>query len=791
MQFGADPKCPNSQGVSPLIVAEGDGDKRMVSILNKLEDPGEEQSLKNTPRKSQQFAVHEKRETPKKASVDAFPFNTVLSGLVVSVPLTNVTVKKCLITDFKVENENKDEMLQSISDIESNPSWDGSKVIENEETSEDLLCQRTSHVDSTDKPYMSSTHLEQDPLLQSDPHDTESIEKPKPFEKPSAVTEFSKKAMMKDAGEVAQVEESQIHVQSSSRKSDAHVESVGVDEPSNVDECCVSSADGHQQPMNKSELENESIDIVKDDADVSTMESVSDSQHRGKVLSFVERTLVSQTDQIDTETCSKSVRSVSHEEGGEHLEAMQESKDTIMQEDQNEFKSTGVLLNTEQATDMKQIDTCPPVEEQMSSVSQHEPDSPGTGDCMETSSAVECKEKDIPIQEQNSFPVILSLPPDHTYCGPPDAEFRPPISTDEADRKSPVSSSLECLLHAAEGSFLSSKSSPKPTSTNAQKTTIQLDRNQQSDDDEAPTMTSTSSAASAEDRSQLSFPVSLKFSHCNSTKTYSNAAEDPLFSLATIASGSSPYPTTSKSAQGHHLTTISSRCNRTPTLSAKGVKSIGQSQSNCWNSDSTSMLPPKKRFRPVTTSDIVSQRQAYSLRDMDCGKLLNFSTLSSCYDSLSSAKEEVTPKQTSKNTHDSACSLIKEQELQLKMLSTRHCREQERLRIHFESELIRAHTKANIPQPPPTVCGYLMEKLKTSDRKNSCCSAAVEGGSESNESRSSILEKKQKLLQSYVTDVWDKVYILKTRMCRRQTEELRNLKREHQEAFMNVISGIM
>jgi hypothetical protein len=84
-----------------------------------------------------------------------------------------------------------------------------------------------------------------------------------------------------------------------------------------------------------------------------------------------------------------------------------------------------------------------------------------------------------------------------------------------------------------------------------------------------------------------------------------------------------------------------------------------------------------------------------------------------------------------------------------------------------------------------------MEKLKTSDRKNSCCSAAVEGGSESNESRSSILEKKQKLLQSYVTDVWDKVYILKTRMCRRQTEELRNLKREHQEAFMNVISGIM
>ena len=91
--------------------------------------------------------------------------------------------------------------------------------------------------------------------------------------------------------------------------------------------------------------------------------------------------------------------------------------------------------------------------------------------------------------------------------------------------------------------------------------------------------------------------------------------------------------------------------------------------------------------------------------------------------------------------------------------------------IHLESELIRAHMKVNASQPPPSVCSYLMEKLRPTEKKCAPNNSITElnnniagDHSEDKEQDGAHLERKHKLLQSYVTDVWDKVYVLKVHM---------------------------
>ena len=124
---GADPSMANAKGVTPMQAAKEDEDDRMVALLNGQEDPGEASSPKGTPRKSQQFAKHEKRETPKKST----QYARSEESLVVSVPLRKVRSVKTRLR-FDHITTDKEEAKPTIEEIKP-AEEEGSISVEDEE----------------------------------------------------------------------------------------------------------------------------------------------------------------------------------------------------------------------------------------------------------------------------------------------------------------------------------------------------------------------------------------------------------------------------------------------------------------------------------------------------------------------------------------------------------------------------------------------------------------------------------------------------------------------------------
>ena len=84
--------------------------------------------------------------------------------------------------------------------------------------------------------------------------------------------------------------------------------------------------------------------------------------------------------------------------------------------------------------------------------------------------------------------------------------------------------------------------------------------------------------------------------------------------------------------------------------------------------------------------------------------------------------------------------------------------------MHLEDELLRSHFKVMQCAPPPTVCSYLLEKLKgwqkvTQDKVTCDQSEKGEVGRETGTVEEDLRQKH--LLESCLTDIWDKVYSLK------------------------------
>ena len=617
MEYGADPEKKNSQGVSPLAAAKDDGDNRMVSILKNLGDPGEDKSLKGTPRKSQQFAVHEKLETPKKMSSDVFSLSPTSGGLVVSVPLSSVKVKKCLFGDFK-----EDSLLAEEVDSFST------------ETQKSLL---SNYEGNMHKEVTEDTNVHGDDILGIDKLET----LPQVCEEDPGSQQTE--GQVTDVHLPAGVREDQNQSEKHGDDPMVHFE----DQPNlvgGVEESSVLPPGGSKEAHTTEEQHSTMQDIVGEYLSASEEFVGRSSDTKDEHPADTEKQLVAmetlQEPSADAEGTETAVRNKSIEECDESRSSFCAKQSIIHEKDKldgdsnkNTFQPptasvehkcesdqhSGVSEESENHPIRVEEDSKMPLGlknsansllEAMQGVEQSTKESKDTGHSVQMQMLAEQplvseggEENPAEVKEQSNQPMILNVPPDHTYCGQPGPGYVPPPMTGTVPDSSVVNtlhSSFECLLHAAEGSYLSSKSSTRTNHTasviSSQKPVLGSDQKHSGDELVNSAHSSVSQTASTEDSAQLSFPISLKFCRRNTTKSSSTTsldspAEDPLFSLATIATGSSHYqPSSSKSMQGHLLTPMTSRSTKSSTVTQRGSKTMSLSQSSSKYEHHTSTL---------------------------------------------------------------------------------------------------------------------------------------------------------------------------------------------------------
>lgn len=461
VKSGADPSKPNAHGVTPLQAAVDDEDDRMLAILSGHKDPGEVCSPKGTPRKSQQFAKHEKRESPKKTTQYARPEES----LVVSFPLQKVrSVKTRLKFDHILsEQEGVKPIAEEVKPLEE----EGSISVEDEEEE-------------------ATVEGGLEPAGAQDKEDS------------------AAKGSGALAGKGAGLSEREKVASASTECSDQLEEEeddmeTGGEGKNDTEEPAACSTEG------------------KADADE---EKPSTDESRGKdVGSPVER---------------HSPPSPSPPPVGRSKESKEEDKAAKKEEVPRELQCTE-RCDPEVAPTTKR-------EKEIDKGEEKE----GAED--------DSKKPKPKMRSPPPPPLTLSLPPDHTYCGPAVPGRTPPprptLSHDShvITPTSGYSSPLDCLLQAAEGSMYLS-SSPLSASSHKggtmSKSTPKI---------ASPQMSSSTPKTSTATL-PMSFPVSLSFSKYNlpyprsAPPTPSNSAVDPLFSLATIATSSSPMPSTSSTSR--------------------------------------------------------------------------------------------------------------------------------------------------------------------------------------------------------------------------------------------------
>ena len=609
MQYGADPEKKNSQGVSPLAAAKDDGDNRMVSILKNLGDPGEDKSLKGTPRKSQQFAVHEKLETPKKMSSDVFSLSPTSGGLVVSVPLDSVKVKKCLFGDFKEDSllAEEDDSFSTETEKSLLSNYEGNV---RKEVAEDTDV-RGDDIIGIDKLETPPQACNEDPSSQQtvgqipDVHlpagvreDQNQSEKHSDDrmvhfeEQPTLVGSVEESSMLSPGGnkEARTTEEQHSTMQDIvGEYLSASEEFVGRSSDTKDEH----PADTEKQLTAMETLQQPSADVEDKDTETAARNKSIEECRESRSPFCAKQSIIPEKDKWDGDSNKNTIQpptaSFEHKcESDQHSGVLEESE------------SHAIRVEEDSKMPLELKDSANSLSEAMQGVEQSTKESKDTGHSVQMQVLTEqplvsegCEEKPAEVKEQPNHPMILNVPPDHTYCGQPGPGYVPPPMTGTVPDSGVVNtlhSSFECLLHAAEGSYLSSKSSTKtnPTASviSSQKPVLGSDQKHSGDESVNSAHSSVSRAASTEDSAQLSFPVSLKFCRRNTTKSSSTTsldspAEDPLFSLATIATGSSHYqPSSSKSMQGHLLTPMTSRSTKSSTVTHRGSKTMSLSQSS-------------------------------------------------------------------------------------------------------------------------------------------------------------------------------------------------------------------
>lgn len=457
VKSGADPSKPNAKGVTPMQAAMDDEDDRMVAILSGHNDPGEACSPKSSPRKSQQFAKHEKRETPKKTSQCA----RSEESLVVSVPLRKVkSVKTRLKFDHLTsDKEGVKPIIEEIKPLEE----EGSISVEDEEE-EPSVERELELVRAHDKEEAASKCSDTDAEKgdgTSEKKEAASLERRKQLE-------YGKEGEVdREAGGEEKTSTEQLASISTEESADAEEEKPSVDEGRGKDVCGSSEMHSSPSPPLVGRLKESKVEAKKEE---------------------VPRELQC------TESCDQMV-----------TPATKRGKEV----DKGEEKGAEGDSNKPKP---KMRSPPPP-------------------------------------------PLTLSLPPDHTYCGPAvPGRTPPPRPTLSHDSRviTPTggySSPLDCLLQAAEGSMYLS-SSPLSTVSHKGSTMLKSTPKIVSPHKSSPTHKAPNAA------SPMSFPVSLSFSKYNLPYPRSapptpsvSAAVDPLFSLATIATSSSLMSSTSSTSR--------------------------------------------------------------------------------------------------------------------------------------------------------------------------------------------------------------------------------------------------
>ena len=458
VKSGADPSKPNAKGVTPMQAAMDDEDDRMVAILNGHKDPGEACSPKGSPRKSQQFAKHEKRETPKKTSQCA----RSEESLVVSVPLRKVkSVKTRLKFDhIASDKEGVKPIVEEIKPLEE----EGSSIsVEDEEEEPSVEAGlELVHARDTEEAAVkcSGTDAEKEDGT-SEKKEAASLEHGKQLE-------YGKEGEVdREAVGEEKTSTEQLASVGTEESAGAEEEKPSVDEGCGKDICGSSEMHSFPSPPLVGRLTESKVEAKKEE---------------------VSRELQC------TESCDQEVTPATKR--GKEVDKGEEKGGA--KEDSNKPKP-------------KMRSPPPP-------------------------------------------PLTLSLPPDHTYCGPAVPGRTPPprpsLSHDSRviTPTGGYSSPLDCLLQAAEGSMYLS-SSPLSTVSHKGSTMLKSTPKIVSPHKSSPTHKAPSAT------SPMSFPVSLSFSKYNlpyprsAPATPSVSAVDPLFSLATIATSSSLMSSTSSTSR--------------------------------------------------------------------------------------------------------------------------------------------------------------------------------------------------------------------------------------------------
>ena len=461
VKSGADPSKPNAYGMTPLQAATEDEDDRMLAILSGHKDPGEACSPKGTPRKSQQFAKHEKRESPKKTLQFARP----TESLIVSFPLQKVRSVKTRLKFDHIISEQEEGVKPISEEVKPLKEKEGSICVEEEEE-------------------------------------------------------------------------------------EATVEGRAL-EPAGADNREEPAAKGSGAPAGKgagsSERENEAS--VGPDRSVQLEEGEDDMETGGEGKTDTEEPAACSTEEMADAEEKPSTDEDRGKDTGSHVERHSPlsppppagwSKESKVEDKAAKKEDVPRDLQCTESCDLEVISTAKRDKEVAKG---------------EEEGAEDDSNKPKPkMRSPPPPPLTLSLPPDHTYCGPAVPGRTPPprptLSHDShvITPTSGYSSPLDCLLQAAEGSMYLS-SSPLSTATHKGGTVSKSSPKIVSPQKGSPTPKTTTAT------SPMSFPVSLSFSKYNlpyprsAPPTPSNSAVDPLFSLATIATSSSPMPSTSSTSR--------------------------------------------------------------------------------------------------------------------------------------------------------------------------------------------------------------------------------------------------
>lgn len=441
----ADPNMANAKGVTPMQVAKNDEDDRMVAILSGDKDPGEASSPKGTPRKSQQFAKHEKRETPKKTS----QYAKSEESLVVSVPLRKVRSVKTRLK-FDHISSDKEGVKPNIEEVKPLDEEEGSVSIEDEE----------------------------DPLLEGGQEMDRARDKEEPAAKGSD-TEAEKADSASGNEEKTGV--SLEHSSQLEHGEEEEVDKAGGEERSSTEELASHSTEGSVEAEEEKQSINESRG-----RDVCAPGEMPPSPSPPPVGQSKESKVVTDKDEVTQDLqCSESC-------------------------------DPGVTVTPKR---------------------EKEADKAKENETTKEDSSNNPKPK---MRSPPPPPLTLSLPPDHTYCGPAvPGRTPPPRPTLSHNSRvitptSGYSTPLDCLLQAAEGSMYLS-SSPLSAGSHKGSTMLKSTPKIVSPQKSSPTPKAPNAA------SPMSFPVSLSFSKYNlpyprsAPPTPSVSAVNPLFSLATIA----------------------------------------------------------------------------------------------------------------------------------------------------------------------------------------------------------------------------------------------------------------